>query len=143
MERGSKVVRSGKGIEFMKTELRLSKCAFTLALVMLSWTLAHGLMASSSGSAQGSTALAGTTWSGTDSDGDAYTLTFEHDGTLAYTSPTGSFTNGKWNQFKTAVYFETNDHVSEYLGTISGNQMEGKAWNKSHRSWTWSFTRHK
>jgi hypothetical protein len=89
-------------------------------------------------------ALAGTTWSGTDSDGDHYVFTFEPDGTLAYKSPTGSFRNGKWSQFKTSVYFEMNDHVSEYLGAIADDDIEGKAWNsKKARKWTWKVRRDK
>jgi hypothetical protein len=85
--------------------------------------------------------LAGTTWSGTDSDGDYYVFTFEQDGTLAYRSPTGSYKNGKWNQFKNALYIETNDHYSEYLGRINGNIIQGKAWNKEGRVWRWKVSK--
>jgi len=81
--------------------------------------------------------LAGTTWSGTDSDGDFYAFTFEHNGTLSYKSPTGSYENGKWNQYNHAIYFEMNNHVSEYIGEINGNFIEGKAWNKKRRIWAW------
>jgi len=84
--------------------------------------------------------LVGTTWSGTDSDGDYYVFTFEQDGTLAYTSPSGSYTNGTWNQFNNAVYFEMNNHHSEYLGEISGDRIEGKAWNAMRRVWVWKVT---
>jgi len=81
--------------------------------------------------------LAGTTWAGTDSDGDDYVFNFEADGTLSYTSPSGSFRNGTWKQFGGAVYFEMNDHFSEYLGVINGKSIEGKAWNSEGRTWTW------
>lgn len=87
--------------------------------------------------------LAGTTWSGTDSDGDHYVFTFEQDGTLAYKSPTGSYRNGKWKQFRNAVYLEMNDRHSEYLGEIDGNTIRGKAWNVKRRAWLWKVTRDK
>lgn len=85
--------------------------------------------------------LAGTTWSGTDSDGDHYVFTFEHDGTLAYKSPTGSYRNGTWNQFNNAVHFEMNNHHSEYLGEIIGGNIEGKAWNEKRRVWLWKISK--
>ena len=69
--------------------------------------------------------LAGTTWSGPDSDGDDFVYTFEKDGTLSYKSPTGTYNNGKWKQSWASVYFETNDHYSEYLG---GDQREDNEW---------------
>lgn len=87
--------------------------------------------------------LAGTTWSGTDSDGDKYTFTFERDGTLAYKSPTGSYRNGKWSQFGGSVYFHMNNHYSEYLGEIKGDKMEGKGWNVKGRGWTWKVSKGK
>lgn len=86
--------------------------------------------------------IAGTTWSGTDSDGDYYVLTFDQDGTLAYQSPTGSYRNGKWTQSKNSVHFEMNDHFSEYSGKINGNIIQGKAWNKSGHRWRWKFSIH-
>ena len=85
--------------------------------------------------------LAGTVWAGTDSDGDAYVFTFEADGTLAYRSPSGSYRNGRWSQFRSAVQFDTNDHYSDYLGEIRGKTMQGKAWNTKGLKWTWKATR--
>lgn len=87
--------------------------------------------------------LAGTTWSGDDSEGDHYVFTFEKDGTLAYQSPTGSYRNGKWSQYEGAVYLEMNDHYSEYLGQISGDVIQGKAWNTRQRKWNWKVTRNR
>lgn len=84
--------------------------------------------------------LAGTTWSGPDSDGDDYVYTFEMDGTLSYKSPTGSYKNGTWKQFGNAVYFETNNRYSEHLGEISGKTMKGRAWNTASHAWTWKAT---
>jgi hypothetical protein len=95
------------------------------------------------GANEKSISLAGSTWSGKDSDGDFYVYTFEEDGTLAYQSPTGSFRNGTWNQFGHAVYIETNGHVSSRLGEIRGDTIQGKAWNNKGRSWTWEASRRK
>lgn len=92
---------------------------------------------------QGTKSLAGTIWSGTDSDGDYYVFTFEKDGTLTYQSPTGLHKNGKWNQFKNTVYIEMNDHYSEYLGRINGNIIQGKAWNKNTKLWRWKVTKNR
>ena len=87
--------------------------------------------------------LAGTTWSGTDSDGAHYVFTFEPDGTLAYTSPTGSYRNGTWKQSGAAVSFEMNNHYSDYHGEIRGNTIAGRAGNVAGREWTWKVTKDK
>ena len=87
--------------------------------------------------------LAGTTWSGRDSRESDYAYTFEPDGTLSYNSPTGSFKNGKWKQFGNAVYFEMNDHYSEYLGEVSGQSIKGRAWNSKGLAWEWKATKDK
>ena len=127
----------------MKKAPRFSKSGLVLLLVILACALGFLVSARSSSNAQQAVSLAGTTWSGTDSDGDHYVFTFEEDGTLAYTSPTGSFRNAKWNQFKTAVYLQMNDHYSEYLGAADGDTIEGKAWNIKQRTWTWRVSRNR
>lgn len=93
----------------------------------------------SSGQDRSSTAsVAGTTWAGTDSDGDYYEYTFQVDGVLRYKSPSGTFTHGTWKQDGDAIYMETNEKYSEYQGRISGMHMEGNAWNTKGRKWTWA-----
>jgi len=128
----------------MNNVSQLSRSGFALALVIVASVLVFLVNAhvQANANAEKIVSLAGRTWSGTDSDGDHYVFTFEHDGTLAYKSPTGSYRNGKWNQFKNAVYFEMNDHTSEYLGAITEDVMEGKAWNKQRRIWLWKVSRH-
>ncbi len=81
----------------------------------------------------------GTKWAGADSDGDDYVVQFEADGVLAYTSPTGSFRNGLWKQSGSALYWQINDHYSEYLGEVKGRSIEGIAWNQEDHRWTWKF----
>jgi len=87
--------------------------------------------------AQSAMNLAGTTWTGTDSDGDYYEYSFQADGALYYKSPSGSHTNGTWKQNGSSIYMETNNKYSEYQGRISGTHMEGNAWNTQNRKWTW------
>lgn len=125
----------------MRKVSQFSKPGLVLLLVILACALGFLVSARRSSDAQQTVSLAGTTWSGTDSDGDHYVFTFEEDGTLAYTSPSGSFKNAKWNQFKTAVYMQMNDHYSEYLGSTDGDVIEGKAWNTKNRTWTWHVNR--
>ena len=81
--------------------------------------------------------VAGTTWAGTDSDGDYYEYSFRPDGALHYKSPTGSFTNGTWKQDGDSIYMEMNQKYSEHRGRISGTSMRGKAWNVVKHKWTW------
>jgi hypothetical protein len=84
------------------------------------------------------TSVAGTTWTGTDSDGDYYEYTFLPGGVLQYKAPLGTFTHGTWKQDGDSIYFETNQKYSEYQGNISGTHMGGRAWNVNGRNWTWA-----
>ncbi|MGO9316968.1 MAG: hypothetical protein ACLPXT_02885 [Terracidiphilus sp.] len=81
--------------------------------------------------------VSGTTWVGTDSDGDYYEYTFQADGALHYKSPSGFWTNGTWKQDGDSIYMETNNKYSEYQGRITGTHIEGNAWNIKGRKWTW------
>ena len=81
--------------------------------------------------------VAGTTWAGTDSDGDYYEYHFQTDGSLHYKSPDGFYKNGTWKQEGDEIYMETNKKFSERQGRISGTHMEGKAWNVKGQKWTW------
>ncbi len=82
--------------------------------------------------------VAGTTWAGTDSDGDYYEYHFQADGALHYKSPTGFFKNGTWNQHGDEIYMETNKKYAERKGRISGTHMKGDAWNVKGQTWTWA-----
>lgn len=84
-----------------------------------------------------SASIAGTTWVGTDSDGDYYEYHFQADGAMHYKSPTGFWKNGTWKQDKGSIYMETNKRYSEYQGVINGAHIEGQAWNIKGRRWTW------
>jgi hypothetical protein len=84
-----------------------------------------------------SPSVAGTVWAGTDSHGDYYEYNFQEDGSLHYKSPRGFFRNGTWKQQGMSIYMETNNKYAERQGTITGNHMEGNAWNKAGHRWTW------
>ncbi len=81
--------------------------------------------------------VSGTTWVGTDSDGDYYEYSFQADGALHYKSPSGFWMNGTWKQDGDSIYMETNNKYSEYQGRITGTHIEGNAWNIKGRKWTW------
>ena len=88
-----------------------------------------------------SVSLVGTTWSGTDSDGDRYTLRFKADGVLEVTATSGIIREATWKQDGNKVSFEMNGGYSKYQGTLQGDVMEGKAENVKGRTWTWKMTR--
>jgi hypothetical protein len=98
-------------------------------------------MASSSSSVMAGNTLEGTTWSGTDSDGDHFTFTFDKEGKLMYKSAKEPSGKGTWKQFGNALYYESNEHFSEALGEIRDGRIEGRSWNKKKHVWSWSLTR--
>jgi hypothetical protein len=86
--------------------------------------------------------VTGTTWVGTDSDGDYYEYTFQPDGVLHYKSPSGFFTNGTWQEVDDTIYMQTyygqtTKKYSERMGQIKGTHMEGKGINIVGRTWSW------
>jgi hypothetical protein len=104
-------------------------------------TLAVGLAMTAfaqNAQAQSAISVSGTTWVGTDSDGDYYEYSFQADGALYYKSPSGFWMNGTWKQDGDSIYMETNNKYSEYQGRISGTHIEGNAWNIKDRKWTWA-----
>jgi hypothetical protein len=86
--------------------------------------------------------VTGTTWVGTDSDGDYYEYTFVAGGVLHLKSPTGVSTNNTWQQVDDTIYMDTyfgdtTKKYSERMGQITGTHMEGKAINIAGRTWSW------
>jgi len=84
--------------------------------------------------------IEGTTWEGTDNDG-LFICEFQSGNVLTYQTPNGTYSNGTWHQYGNSVYIETNDHYSELLATISGDVMNGTAWNVNGLEWTWTVTK--
>lgn len=81
--------------------------------------------------------VSGTTWSGTDSDGEYNEYHFQPDGTLHYKIPSGFWTNGTWKQNGDSIYLEMNNRFSELDGIIRNNTMEGNGNNEEGHVWTW------
>jgi outer membrane biogenesis lipoprotein LolB len=110
-------------------------------IVFSAWmTLAVGLFMTAfaqNAKAQSVINVSGTTWVGTDSDGDYYEYSFQADGALYYKSPSGFYKHGTWKQDGDSIYMETNDKYSEYQGRITGTHIEGNAWNVKDLKWTW------
>lgn len=84
--------------------------------------------------------LDGTRWSGTTVDG-AITFEFLVGGILRYTTETGTYTNGTWQQLGNTLQFEMNGHYADYTGRIRGGRMSGTARNTPGRTWEWEATR--
>jgi hypothetical protein len=89
--------------------------------------------------------LEGTTWSGTDSDGDSYEFTFLKSGHLRYTTQAAGEAAASyedegdvWAQNGDIVIILINGY-STYQGTIKGDLMQGKSWNVVEKRWTWEF----
>jgi uncharacterized protein (TIGR02996 family) len=85
--------------------------------------------------------LAGTCWSGTDSDGDHDVWRYLPGGVLNYTSPSGTYQNGTWVQIGNHVAMEMNRHYADYEGFIGGDWIRGTARNVNERRWRWKARR--
>ncbi|RYY93625.1 MAG: hypothetical protein EOO11_19405 [Chitinophagaceae bacterium] len=84
--------------------------------------------------------IVNTTWGGTDSDGDNYEFYFHPDGHVRYKSNGSSYDSKEdiWSQNGNTVIIVLTRY-STYLSTIRGNTMEGQAWNRKDRSWTFTW----
>ena len=87
--------------------------------------------------------IEGTTWAGTDSDGDFYEYTFLPGGRLRYKTNT---------EREELVTFEDKEDIwaqngpiviiliqkfSSQIGFLRGDRISGQAWNVKERRWTW------
>jgi len=86
--------------------------------------------------------IEGTTWAGTDSDGDYYEYTFLKGGQLRFrTNTSGTFKTWEddgdvWAQNGSIVVMVVSKYTARQ-GIISGSRMSGDAWNVTGRRWTW------
>ena len=87
--------------------------------------------------------IEGTTWTGTDSDGDYYEYTFLRGGQLRFLTRSGSGTAATheeagdyWAQNGSVVLITTTKFATRQ-GLISGSRMQGDAWNVRGNRWTW------
>lgn len=124
-----------------------------LALVALSAALLVGGCAvpslGGSGNTSASTSgdssvpsIEGSTWVGTDSDGDYYEYSFLKGGQLRFATRSGGTLNTHqdagdyWAQNGKVVLITTTKYTTRQ-GLINGNRMQGDAWNVRGQRWTW------
>ena len=81
-----------------------------------------------------------TTWVGSDHEG-ALTLEFLVGGSLRYTKPSGTWTNGTWSQQGNTITFEMNSHYADYTGQIRGTHVSGTGQNTRGARWEWRADR--
>jgi hypothetical protein len=93
--------------------------------------------------AAGVPSIEGTTWVGTDSDGDYYEYTFVRGGQLRFATRSASGAKDSheeagdyWAQNGQVVLITTTKFATRQ-GLISGNRMQGDAWNVRGNRWTW------
>jgi hypothetical protein len=82
----------------------------------------------------------GTRWTGSDHEGPL-TLEFLVGGILRYTKPSGTYTNGTWEQHSNTITFETNSHYADWTGEIRGRRMTGTGHNRQGARWDWRAER--
>jgi uncharacterized protein (TIGR02996 family) len=85
--------------------------------------------------------LAGTCWSGPSTLERHYVWRFLPGGVLNYTSPTGTFQNGTWQQVGTVVLMEVNRHYADHEGFVGGEWIHGRSKNVVGDRWRWKTKR--
>ncbi len=89
--------------------------------------------------------LEGTTWGGTDSQGDYYEYSFLPDRQLAFKVTSGGITRSYvdlgdyWAQ-NGRILIMTMTNYATRVGKITGNTMSGDAWNVAGLRWSWKAT---
>ena len=79
-----------------------------------------------------------TIWRATDSQGDAYTLTFRLGGQLTYDAGRVVRHNGTWTASGDTVQISINDGVASLTGTVKNDRLEGTGRSEVGGSWDWS-----
>jgi hypothetical protein len=82
----------------------------------------------------------GTMWEGK-TDFGVFIVRFEPGGVLCYTSGSGTFRNGTWQQHGATILLEMNGHYSDYRGEIRSDHIHGDAINKVGQHWKWDVKR--
>jgi uncharacterized protein (TIGR02996 family) len=85
--------------------------------------------------------LTNTAWQGTSSNNAPYVFRYLPDGVLNYTSETGTYQNGTWQQIGLHIAMEMNRHYADYCGLIVGERIIGQARNITGKEWTWEARR--
>jgi hypothetical protein len=82
----------------------------------------------------------GTMWEG-QTDFGIFIVRFESGGVLGYTSGSGTFRNGTWQQKGNVILLEMNGHYADYRGVIRGDHIGGVAENVTGTHWKWDVKR--
>ncbi|MGB7923759.1 MAG: caspase family protein [Pyrinomonadaceae bacterium] len=97
-------------------------------------------------SREASSSLAGTTWTGNNTEAGEYTVEFLKDGQLNYiikvmqngvTAP--RTVKGRWKQAGTSIQIVIGNSYSVWQGTIDGSLMKGEGNNQEGASWKWTM----
>ncbi len=83
--------------------------------------------------------LAGTTWTGTDSDGDEFSFKFIDKEKVEALRPNKDSKTGTYSIDNDTVSIDISNKFSTYTGKISGDNMEGSASNIRGLKWTWKL----
>lgn len=92
------------------------------------------------------TTLEGTTWAGTDSDGDYYEFIFLKNGKIRYTTQASGGEAATYEEEDDDVWAQNGKIViillgnyATYLGTLDGDLLTGQSWNVVDKRWTWEL----
>jgi hypothetical protein len=84
--------------------------------------------------------LAGTYWFGTCYVPNFWII-FEPNRTITYGYNGNKWNSGSWKLEGNNLYFEMNKRYLEFRGTVTGNSIQGEAWNVQGSRWKTSFTK--
>jgi len=62
-------------------------------------------------------------------------IIFEPNGTLTYGYDMNKWKGGSWKLEGNALYFEMNQKYLEFRGTVTGDMIQGEAWNVQGSRW--------
>jgi len=116
------------------------------AVVLLSLTGCFGNLLGGGSSTTG-VQLAGTSWSGTDSDGDATTFDFDADGTVGVTYNENSYDDpgDTWSlsgsTVTISVFINADTGTAVYTGDVAGTTMDLSAVTDDGSAWTVVLTK--
>ena len=83
--------------------------------------------------------IVGTTWAGSDSNGDRWMFRFGAGGHLEYDSPSGDRTSASWRQNDAVFYMELNNDYAQLRATRVGTSLHGEGRNLPGGTWSFSL----
>lgn len=86
--------------------------------------------------------LAGSTWSGKDSDGEAFSFKFLENGEVDFIRDKET-RKATWKIEGDKLIISVNKGFSTYVGLLNGEQIDGTATNIKGMRWNWRVKRQK